>query len=414
LSLAAYDLHFVRDREFQAKILGIESPWIVDDVVVTTQPKTVETHVSYEGSASCPVCGKPAPRYDMRERRWRHLDIYEYAAYVTAQVPRVECPDDGVRQVKVPWADGRSGFTALFERLAISLLQEMSISAVARTLRLTWDQIDGIMQRAIDRGLALRKDRMVTRLGIDEKSFKKRHKYVTIVTDLDAGEVIWVGSGRKLQTLDAFWKSLSAEQLAGIVGVAMDMWPAYIESTLAHLPDAEEKIVFDKFHVMKYLTHAVDLERRAAGRSDPTLKKTRYQWLRNPLNMSQSERIEFAKLRKDHVRLGRAWAIKEAFAHFWEYSYVGAARTFFAGWYGWAIRSRFRHIKDVARLIGRHIENILTYLRIPITNAASESVNSKIQWFKYQAHGFRNEARFMRAILFHCGGLALHATHLSS
>lgn len=404
----------MRDREFQAKILGIERPWAVDDVIVAMQPKTVETSVIYEGPATCPICGETAPRYDVRERRWRHLDIYEFEAYVIAKVPRTECSEHGVRQIAVPWADGRSGFTALFERLAVSLLQEMSIAAVARTLRLSWDEIDGIMQRAINRGLALRQDRIVRHLGIDEKSFKKRHKYVTIVTDLDRSEVIWVGSGRKRETLDVFWKSLSREQLVGIEGVAMDMWPVYIESTMAFLPDAEEKIVFDKFHVMKYLTHAIDLERRVAGRSDPTLKKTRYQWLRRPGNMSHSQRIEFAKLRKDHQRLGRAWAIKETFAPLWDYLYVGAARRFFANWYGWAIRSRFRHMKDVARLIARHIENILTYLRIPITNAASESVNSKIQWFKYQARGFRNEARFMRAILFHCGGLDVYPAHTNS
>ncbi len=185
----------------------------------------------------------------------------------------------------------------------------------------------------------------------------------------------------------------------------MDMWPAYIESTLDNLPEAEEKIVFDKFHVMKYLTHAVDLERRAAGRSDSTLKRTRYRWLRRPESMTQSERIEFAKLRKAHERLGRAWAMKETFTQLWDYTYIGAARTFFTDWYAWAIRSRLRHMKEVARVIARHIENILTYLRIPITNVARESVNSKIQWFKYQARGFRNEARFMRSILFPCGGL---------
>lgn len=404
----------MRDREFQEKLLGIERPWFVDYVTVDRAKKIVETFVAYEGAAACPMCGRDAPKHDHRERRWRHLDLYEYEAFVIATVPRTDCPEHGVRQVKVPWADGRTGFTALFERLAVSLLQEMSISAVARTLRLTWDEIDGIMQRSIARGLRLRKDRVVRHIGIDEKSFKKRHKYVTIVTDLDASEVIWVGSGRKIETLNAFWKSLSPDQLAGIEGVAMDMWPAYIESTLAFLPNAEQKIVFDKFHVMKYLTHAVDLERRSAGRGDSTLKKTRYQWLRRPGNMSHSERIEFAKLRKAHERLGRAWVIKETFADLWDYTYVGAARNFFRCWYSWAIRSRFRHMKDVARLIARHIENILTYLRIPITNAASESVNSKIQWFKYQARGFRNEARFMRAILFHCGGLELCPTHPSS
>jgi transposase len=147
----------------------------------------------------------------------------------------------------------------------------------------------------------------------------------------------------------------------------MDMWPAYIESTLANLPNAEEKIVFDKFHLTKDLTQAVDLERRSAGRKDSMLKKTRYQWLRWPQNMSHSERIGFAKLRKPHERLGRAWAMKETFAHLWDYTYVGAARKFFADWYGWAVGSRFRHMKDAARVIARHIEDIiLTYLRIPI------------------------------------------------
>lgn len=404
----------MRDREFQAKILGIGAPWAVDDVVVKMDPKTIETHVRHEGSAACPICGQPMPKYDVRERRWQHLDIYEFAAFVVVRVPRVDCSEHGVHQIGVPWADGRSGFTALFERLAVSLLQEMSIAAVARTLKLTWDEIDGIMQRAITRGLALRKERIVKRVGIDEKSFKKRHKYVTIVTDLDCGDVLWVGRGRKRETLDGFWKSLSTEQRAGIEGIAMDMWPAYIESTLGAVPGAAEKIVFDKFHIVKYLTHAVDLERRAATRTDATLKKTRYHWLRNPGNMSHSERIAFAKLRKAHERLGRAWAIKESFGDFWTYRYIGAARRFFKRWYGWAVRSRFKHLKAVAQLISRHLENILTYLRIPITNAGSESVNSKIQWVKYQARGFRNEERFMRSILFHCGGLTLDPTHTNS
>lgn len=404
----------MRDREFQEKLLGIERPWFVDYVTVDREGKTVETFVAYEGEAACPTCNRSAPKHDHRERRWRHLDIYEFQAYVIAQVPRVDCSEHGIRQIAVPWADGRSGFTALFERLAISLLQEMSIAAVARTLGLSWDEIDGIMQRAIARGLALRKDRIVKHVGIDEKSFKKRHKYVTVVTDLDASEVIWVGSGRKREILDVFWEGLSPQQLAGIEGIAMDMWPAYIESTLDHVPGAAEKIVFDKFHIVKYLTHAVDLERRSARRGDISLKRTRYDWLRNPKNMDHSDKIAFAKLRNEHKRVGRAWAIKESFAHFWGYRYIGAARNFFHRWYGWAVRSRLKHMKAVAQLIARHFENILTYLRIPITNAASESVNSKIQWMTYQARGFRSEARFMRAILFHCGGLELYPAHTNS
>ncbi len=319
----------MRDREFQEELLGIERPWFVDEVAVDRQRKIVETFVAYEGQASCSICGRACGKHDHRERRWRHLDIYEFEAFVIAQVPRVDCPEHGVHQIAVPWADGRGGFTALFARLAISLLQEMSIAAVARTLRLSWDEIDGIMQRAITRGLALRQGRV-----------------------------------------DAFWKSLSAEQLAGIEGIAMDMWPAYIESALAFVPGAA------------------------------AMKRTRFDWLRSPKSMDHADKIAFAKLRGEHERLGRAWAIKEAFGHFWSYRYIGAARNFFHWWYGWAVRSRLRHMKDVAKIIARHFENILTYLRIPITNAG--------------AHGFRNETRFMRVVLFHRGGLDLNPAHTNS
>src|SRR5438270_1817021 len=181
----------MRDREFQAKILGIEPPWVVHDVEVRTQPdKVVTTSVRYDGQACCPRCGRSAGKHDHRQRRWRHLDIYEYRAYVVVQVPRIRCPEHGVVQLDVPFADGRSGFTALFERLVISLLHEMSLSAVARSLRLSWDEVDGIMARAVQRGMARRSQRELRRIGIDETSVKKRYRFFTIVTDLVSGEVI--------------------------------------------------------------------------------------------------------------------------------------------------------------------------------------------------------------------------------
>jgi transposase len=402
----------MRDRDFQAKILGIEPPWTVTDVRVTMKPeKMIETFVGYEGQVLCPQCARPVGRHDHRERRWRHLDIYEYKAYVVVQVPRVSCPEHGVVQLAVPFAEKHSGFTALFECLAISLLREMSISAVARTLHLSWDEVDGIMQRAVTRGLACRKERVLRRLGIDEKSVRKRRRYFTVVSDLDSGEVVWVGSGQRKETLDAFWRGLSLEQRRQIEGIAMDMSEAYTHSTLEHVPDAAHKIVFDKFHVVRHLNHAVDLERRAAGRKDPGLKHSRYSWLRKVSSMERAERRAFTQLRRDHARVARAWSIKELFAQFWDYHNEAAARRFFARWYGWAIRSRLGRMVEVARTLKQRFENILTYLRLPITNALAESMNSKIQWIKYQARGFRNEARFERAIYFHCAGLDLYPSH---
>ena len=379
----------------------------------------IEGRIEYDGPASCPACGQPSPKYDHRERRWRHLDLFQYAFYVTAQIPRVNCTDHGVVQLSVPWAEGKSGFTALFERLAIALIRQMSLVAVARHLRISWDEVDGIMERAVARGLQRRTDRIYRFIGIDEKSIKKRHKYFTVVSDLQAGQVIWIGRGRKQEALDAFWRTLSVRQREGIEGIAMDMWLPFYESTLAHVPGAKQKIVFDKFHIVKHLVDAVDITRKQMLRDlgkdgAASLRGTKYDWLRNPHNMGHSDKIALARLRGEYEKLGRAWTIKELFSKLWDYHRESAARTFFDDWHGWAVRSRLPAIVSVAKMIKRHFENVITYLRLRITNAAAEGLNSKIQWIKYQARGFRNEDRFERAILFHCGGLDLLPTHSNS
>ena len=212
----------VRDIEFQQQLLGVQAPWRVSDVDVDRGSKVVKTFVVHDGPVLCPTCRKPCSIHDHRERQWRHLDLYEFEAYVVAKVPRADCPEHGVHQLPVPWADTKSSFTALFERLVISLLLETTILGASRLLRLSWSEVDTIMRRAVARGLKRRAHRTLRRVGIDEKSVKKRHVYFTIVSDLETSDVIWVGRGRKKETLDAFWAGLSEEERAQIEGIAMD------------------------------------------------------------------------------------------------------------------------------------------------------------------------------------------------
>jgi transposase len=405
----------MRDIDFLSELLRVDSPWKVIEAALDRERCRVDARIEWQGPGKCPTCGIECPKHDHRERTWRDLDLCADQLYLHASVPRVDCPEHGVITVSVPWASGRSEFTSRFERLAIALLLEMSILGVSRRLGVSWDQIDGIMDRAVTRGLQRRQSRIVRYIGIDEKAIKKGHKYFTIVSDLESGTVLWIGRGRKKETLNAFWKELSNEQRVGIEGIAMDMWLPYFESTIAHVPDAVRKIVFDKFHITSYLTKAVDQTRRRLMR-DPSidrddLKGTKYVWLRNPENMESTERRELANLRNQYAKLGRAWAIKEQFAEFWRYRRESSARSFFAAWYGWATRSQIPAIIEAAKTIKRHFDNILTYLKIPITNAGAEGLNSKIQMIKYRARGYRNESRFERAILFHCGGLDLQPTH---
>ncbi len=408
----------MRDLDFLSTLLRVEAPWSVTDAALDVKRKRVDVTLEWRGPGRCPTCGSEAPKYDHRERVWRDLDLCGDQLFIRALVPRINCPTDGITTVSVPWAEGRSDLTKRFESYAIALLLEMSTAGVARRLDVGWDTVDAIMSRAAKRGRERRVARVVRFIGIDEKSIKKGHKYFSIVSDLERGEVLWIGSGRKRETIDAYWAGLSAEQLAGIEGVAMDMWAPFFDSTMAHVSDAMNKIVFDKFHITAYLTKAVDLTRREMMRDrsleKTALKGTKYAWLRNFAKMDSKDRAALNALRETYRRLGRAWSLKESFAHFWEYRSEAWARRFFSWWYGWAVRSRLSAIIEVAAMLKRHFANIITYIKTPITNAASESINSKIQKLKTRANGYRSESRFADAILFHCGGLDLYPTHSNS
>src|SRR5262249_37105260 len=162
---------------------------------------------------------------------------------VHARVPRLDCPTHGIRQVPVAWAEEKSRFMALFEALAIDWMKEAAIASVAERLRLRWDEAAGIQARAVRRGLARRVRTPARHLGIDETSFARRHQYVTVVTDLEHGRVLYVADERRRESLDAFWGQLSASELAAIEAVALDMWEPYLGSVRAHVPAADAKLV---------------------------------------------------------------------------------------------------------------------------------------------------------------------------
>ena len=177
----------------------------------------------------------------------------------------------------------------------------------------------------------------------------------------------------------------------------MDMWDPYIVSVREHVPEADGKIVFDKFHVAQHLGDAVDRVRRKENKTlkaagDDRLTGTRYDWLRNPAAMEPKDRKEFAELRTSELKTARAWALKETAMALYSYVYERPARKHFRWWHNWAVRSRLQPMIEVARMLKRRFENIITYLRHRITNAA---------------RGFRNKQNFVHAIYFHCGGLDL-------
>lgn len=403
----------MHDRELYEQLLGLKAPWMVDEVKVDLKGADVLVRLSCSADGLvCPVCRKACAGYDTKERRWRHLDTMQMTTTIVAAVPRVECSKHGVKQVLVPWAEERSRFTALLESLTIDWLKVAPLSAVADRLRLTWDQVDGIMQRAVQRGLARKTRRLPTALGVDETSYQKRHEYVTIVNDLGGG-VEYVADGRGEEALAAYYAQFDEEERAAVKVVAMDMHAPYISATKKYVPGASRKIAFDKFHVAKHLGDAIDRVRREEHSQlqqvgDNSLKGTRYLWLRNPVEMTEAKWQSLEALRPSVVRTGRAWTLKEAAMELWAIRTPTAARQGLLAWYDWAIRSRLEPMKRVARMIKNHLDGIVVAMVQRVSNAKAEGTNAVVQWIKYTARGFRNRERFRNAIYFHCGNLSLY------
>ncbi len=406
----------MQDTALYQYLLGLKSPWTVSRVDLNVAGQCVEVWAEHpEGvSWACPQCSRGLPLYDhAEERTWRHLDSCQYQTHLHARIPRVECGEHGVVQVTVPWAEARSRFTLLFERLAIDVLGQCDVTGATRILRISWDEAWGIMERAVTRGRQRKAPKGVRRIGVDEKAAAKGHTYLTLVCDLEGGTVEHIAEERKQESLDGYYQGLSEEQLAGIEAVAMDMWEPYIQATRARVPEAAGKIVFDRFHVMGYLGKAVDTVRKQEHRAlmalgDETLTGSKYLWLYSRENVPERRRDEFAALMRKELKVGRAWAIKEALRRLWHYVYPASGWKFWKRWYFWATHSRLEPIRKAAQTVRRHIDNILTYYQHPVTNAMSEGLNNKIQKIKSMACGFRNIENFKTAIYFHCGGLDLY------
>lgn len=406
----------MQDIALYQHLLGLKAPWTVSRVELNIKERCVDVWAEHADGVAwpCPTCAGEFPLYDHAEARtWRHLDSCQYQTHLHARIPRVACDTHGVMQVMVPWAEPRARFTRLFERLALDVLRQCDVTGATKILCISWDEAWGMMARAVQRGHQRKTVKVVRNLGVDEKAVAKGHRYLTLVCDLTEGTVEHIAEDRKQESLEGYYQTLTPLQLAGIEAVAMDMWAPYIQATRAWVPEAATKIVFDRFHVMGALGKAVDTVRKQEHREllaagDGTLTGSKYLWLYSQENVPQTRREEFDALRRKALKVGRAWALKEALRQLWAYVYPAAGWKFWKRWYFWATHSRLIPMRKAAQTVRRHIDNILTYYRHPVTNAMSEGLNSKIQQIKHRACGFRNIENFKTVIYFHCGGLELY------
>lgn len=399
--------------EHYKMLLGLDEPWSVDSVEFEPDEKRVTVRISHGGGKlCCPECDARSPQADLAPmRKWRHLDTMQFSTEIHARVPRCKCSRCGVKTIRIPWASKHSRFTLLFEAFAIEVMQACSnVKRSAELLGIDWSSAHAIMQRAVERGLEKRSVEEVHNVGIDEKSFGRGHDYVSIMTDLDGRRVLDVVEDRTTESADRLWESLPVEQRKSVLAVSMDMWKPFIKSAREHVPEAE--IVHDKFHISKYLNEAVDKVRRRENRvlrehEDTRLVGTKQLWLYAKKNLSRKRLREVKQLQADDLKTARAWELKEHFRWFWRYVYSTSAEGFFDHWYGRVMASGLKPMIKVAKMLERHLPEILSYFRHRITNATSEGFNSKIQSIKSAARGFRAFTNYRTRILFYCGKLKL-------
>lgn len=405
-------------NEHYRQLLRLPKPWKVTAVEKDLGRERVTVCVRWpeQAAVACPQCGKKCGMYDrMAERTWRHLSVMQYTLELKCAVPRCDCPEHGVKTIAVPWAEPGSRFTVHFEAYAVAVIEACrSLTQAADLLRLHWDSVQRIIERAVDRGLGRRTTEGIKRVGLDEKSFRRGQRYISLMTDLNRQRVLEVVPGRDTEQAVALWKTLPDEQRKTVEAAAMDMGANFVAATRIAAPHAS--IVHDRFHVAKHLNEAVDQTRRQeaarlAEKGDETLKKTRYLWLHG--TVPEKHQATFADLLEMNLKTSRAWLYKEQMGEFWTQPDAAAGERFFAQWYRTVMRSRLPKVKAVAKTLKSHLVNLLTYFQHRITNAITEGFNSKIQAIKADARGFRRFENYRARILFFCGKLDLMPTPLS-
>ena len=408
--------------------LGLQPPWAVRDVRLDTAKHRIDFHVECKQALlACPACGAPSQKvHDRLSRSWRHLDFFQYEAWLHADVPRVGCTSCGkTSQINVPWAREGSGFTLLFEALALTMCQDLPVRQAARSLRVRDKQLWRRIEHYVTEARRQQDMDQVRIVGIDETSLRRGHNYVTVVHDLDAKRLLFCTEGRDHQTIQAFAEDLRAHggQPTAIAHACMDMSAAYLKGATAYLPNA--LISYDRFHIVKLAGEAMDEVRTAEWKTEQARvgqelghltpqQRRSILWgmRRNPAGWSATQVQAMHWLQRAKLKTARAWrlkmALREVFANARSHNQAELASAELKAWLSWARRSRLDPFKRLAATLKAHFDSVVRGMLDHRSNAFVEAMNGLMQQAKRAARGFRTAANFIAIAYLRLGKL----THL--
>jgi len=396
--------------------LGLQHPWEVIDVQFSEQERRIDFEVAFEAGSkfTCAACGAEAqPVHDTLQREWRHLNFFQFDAYIHARIPSVRCGSaecGKTRQIAVPWAYPQSGFTQLMEALIITLCQSMPVARVQELLGIRGnDRIWGILSHYIPQAREKEDYSKVKNVGLDETASKRGHDYISLFHDMDKGRILFAAEGRKAQVVEEFADDLEAHGgcAENIQNISIDMSKSYISGTQNTLPWAE--ISFDEFHVIQMANKVVDAVRREEVETEPELRKSRWGLLKDASKWSRSQIDQMHTLSRMRLKTTRAWRIKESLREIYHSNCNREeAERLLSQWYSWARRCRVEQMKEFALTIKRHWEGILNSFEPKLTNGRVEGVNSIIQAAKARARGYSTSTNLILMVYLIAGKL----THL--
>lgn len=399
------------------RALNLEPPWTVNGIDFDEPKRMLNIAIDFpKGSLfPCPKCATPSKAYDTSEKQWRHLNFFQYACYLTARVPRIECPDHGILQVEVPWSRSGADFTLLFESLAMTMVREMPVNAVSRIIGEDDNKLWRMLRHYTEEARTHEDYSSVVAVGIDETSAKKGHDYITLVVDLDEKKTIFVTEGKDASTVERFKEDLLAHHGIpdNVANVSIDMSPAFIRGAEDSFPHAA--VTFDKFHVMKILNGAVDEVRKKESEEQAILRGTRYLWLKNRSTLTERQKAALAgmeSLPRYNIKTVRAFHIRENFQLAYREPTRDAFEAMLKKWYFWATHSRIEPIIAAAKTIKAHWSGVIRWFTSRIDNGILEGLNSLIQAAKAKARGYRTFENFKAIIYLITGKLDFSKTGL--
>lgn len=411
----------------------INSARIKDDSIV------FEARPYKTSQRRCPVCFRKCKVYDslLVHRRWRALDLGSTRIFLEYMPVRIKCPDHGVHVENIPWARHNSWFTHAFEEQVAWLCVHCNRSVVAEMMRIDWKTVGPVCKRVFDdleKATGISRYDGLVRIGIDETSYRKGHKYMTVVVDHDRNRVVWCGKGHGKEVLGSFFDLLSAEQRKSIKVVTAD-GARWIASVVKDRCQNAERVM-DPFHVVSWMTDILDelrkqswrdahkqaklAPKRSRGRpkkneeANPekavanAIKQARYPLLKNPDDLSETQKVKLESIARSDTRLYRAYLLKEDLRAVFSVKGLRSATELLDGWLSHACRCRIPEVVGLSKKVRRHRQAILKAVEHGISNARIEATNTKIKLTVRMGYGFRNIDNLIALVMLRCSDLPIN------